>query len=184
MKKIIRFLLVIFLILGIFGVLWSGWWWYKNSSLFIGLQEKICEPVPKIDVYFSPKGNTDSAIINLINKTQKRLWIATYSFTNKDIYEVIKMAEERGVDVRVIQDKSQSTGKGALIYPQAKVMKGMGGGIQHNKFIISDNTCLETGSYNYSEAGELKNNENALIICDAWLIKQYADNFEKMWWSK
>jgi len=171
-----QFFAVVFILLigSVPGFIGGAIW--KDDAVFIG---GAC---PTIKSYFSPKGSTDTAIIDLINRSKKTLYVAIYSLTNADILTAIKMAEKRGVDVRVIQDKSQAGGRSALKYPGAKIVNGSAGGIMHNKFIISDTDCLESGSYNFSAGAELRNDENALVICDDFdLIAKYKKQFNKLW---
>jgi phosphatidylserine/phosphatidylglycerophosphate/cardiolipin synthase-like enzyme len=50
--------------------------------------------------------------------------------------------------------------------------------IAHNKIIIIDGETVITGSFNFTEAAQAKNEENLLIIRDKALAAQYAQNWQ------
>jgi phosphatidylserine/phosphatidylglycerophosphate/cardiolipin synthase-like enzyme len=63
----------------------------------------------KVDVYFSPHGGCQEAVIGEIDAAQKSVRVQAYSFTNARIAEALLRATKRGVDVEVILDHSQMT---------------------------------------------------------------------------
>ncbi len=48
--------------------------------------------------------------------------------------------------------------------------------IAHNKVMVIDGQTVVTGSFNFTKAAQERNAENLLIVRDAGLAKQYADN--------
>src|SRR5207248_9493129 len=67
--------------------------------------------VSSADVYFSPEGGVRDQIIKRINRSKSKIDIAMYSFSAGEIAQALADAKKRGVQVRVIRDKIQSTGK-------------------------------------------------------------------------
>nr|WP_330219477.1 phospholipase D-like domain-containing protein [Pantoea ananatis] len=54
--------------------------------------------------------------------------------------------------------------------------------IMHNKFIVTGNNGVQTGSFNYTSSAEKRNAENALIIRDDSLPSQkYQNEFNRLW---
>ena len=51
----------------------------------------------------------------------------------------------------------------------------------HSKIIIIDKKYVITGSTNFSNSGENKNDENMIIIENQKIAKFYADFFEYLW---
>lgn len=51
----------------------------------------------------------------------------------------------------------------------------------HHKYVVIDDKLVATGSFNWTQAAVLKNNENLLLIRDEGLAKKYSDNFEELW---
>lgn len=136
-------------------------------------------------------GNSDSntaisVVLEAINNSQTSIDVLAYSFSNQSIATALIKAQKRGVFVRIIGDYSQNS-KG-----YSQLMRVNNAGIQvktnnnyqdfHNKVMIVDSSCVETGSFNYSASAENKNAENALYICDRSLAAQYQSQFNT-WWN-
>ena len=62
-------------------------------------------------VFFSPKGGCTDAVVQAIDSAKRMLDVQAYSFTSTDIAAAIGRAQERGVKVRAVLDKSNETGK-------------------------------------------------------------------------
>ena len=50
---------------------------------------------------------------------------------------------------------------------------------KHHKFAIFDGRLLVTGSYNWTDAAESRNLENALFLDDPALIARYGEWFDR-----
>jgi phosphatidylserine/phosphatidylglycerophosphate/cardiolipin synthase-like enzyme len=94
----------------------------------------------------------------------------------------LKEARQRGVDVKVILDKSNERKPDAaslhahciqpLVDDRVK--------IAHNKVIMIDGRHVITGSFNYTLAAQARNAENVLLISDDPALAQaYAANWQK-----
>ena len=54
--------------------------------------------------------------------------------------------------------------------------------IEHDKFMVIDETDLETGSFNYTAAAVKSNAENALVLWNVpEIARTYASEWERMW---
>jgi len=53
--------------------------------------------------------------------------------------------------------------------------------LMHNKFCIVDERFVFTGSFNPTENGAYKNNNNMVIIESMYIAGNYEDEFEEMW---
>ena len=90
-------------------------------------------------------------------------------------------AEQKGVKVRVILDKSNLSGNNsgipALQAANIPVWIDYKVKISHNKVMIIDNQSLVTGSFNFTASAQSRNAENVLIANNASLANQYEQNF-------
>ena len=94
-------------------------------------------------------------------------------------------AHGRGVDVRVLVDKSQATAQ----YTAATFLANLGVpvrvdyqyAIMHNKFIVVDGETVQEGSFNYTAAAEGRNAENVVVLHDTSVAQQYAREWERLW---
>jgi len=139
-----------------------------------------------VSTYFSPNGCIRDKIIARINLTKTSIKLAIYSFTSGDIASALEQAKRRGVNISIVADKSQSTGKNSEISYlidkgiPVKILKGKGRGIMHNKFAIFDDKDVVTGSYNWTDNAEKNNYENAIFISNPNVAQTYTAEFNKL----
>ncbi|WP_422650562.1 PLD phosphodiesterase domain-containing protein [Cupriavidus sp. H18C1] len=133
---------------------------------------------------FTPDGESCQAmLVDAIRNARRSVLVQAYSFTSKPIAEALMQARKRGVDVRVILDKSQVSER----YTSATFLKHQGievvidsrPAIAHNKVMIFDGEAVFTGSFNFTKSAEERNTENGILIRgDARLVKRYVDNWQ------
>jgi len=143
----------------------------------------------RIECYFSPSDNTNQKIIDAINTADTDLDIETMLITRTDLALAIADAEERGVDVNVITNyEGDNTASVNTILnsnlPAGKfVFDDLANGILHNKLAVidvSDNLSdpqVITGSHNWSNSANDKNDENTLVIHSSEIANLYYQQF-------
>lgn len=136
-----------------------------------------------VSIYFSPRGGAQDAIVNSIGRAKASIYVQAYSFTSAPIAKALVEANNRGVKVEAILDKSQrkATYTGATFLKNAgiPVYIDQAHAIAHNKVMVIDKTTVVTGSFNFTKAAEEKNAENLLIIHDQELARLYFENWER-----
>jgi len=129
---------------------------------------------------FSPSHDCTKVETKLIAGAKKELLVQAYGFTSQPIYSALDSAKARGVDVRVILDRSNDSAKrsGRLDIEHHHIPTWIDAKhpIAHNKVTIVDGKLVETGSFNYTTQGE-KNAENCIVIEDAQLAAAYKANW-------
>jgi phosphatidylserine/phosphatidylglycerophosphate/cardiolipin synthase-like enzyme len=136
-----------------------------------------------VQVYFSPRGGAQDALVATIGQAKDSIFVQAYSFTSAPIAKALVDAAKRGVKIEAILDKSQRSER----YTGATFLRNEGipvyiddkHAIAHNKVMIIDATIVVTGSFNFTKAAEEKNAENLLIIRDKEMAKIYMDNLDK-----
>lgn len=132
---------------------------------------------------FTPDGaSCQQLLVDAIQRTRRSLLVQAYSFTNKTIAQALLQARRRGVDVRVIVDKSQMSERytsATFLHNQGiEVLVDSRPAIAHNKVMIFDGEAVFTGSFNFTKAAEERNTENGILIRgDTQLVKRYLDNW-------
>jgi len=124
-------------------------------------------------------------VVNAVNGAKKTVLVQAYSFTSTPIAKALVDAHKRGVDVKIILDKSQVTQR----YSAADFFHNLGvplridykHAIAHNKVMVIDGNTVLTGSFNFTKAAESKNAENLLVIHDKALADKYAANWKIHW---
>ncbi len=118
-----------------------------------------------------------------MDHAKKSVLVQAYSFTSKSIAKSLIEAKERGVDIKVILDESQTSSKHSVINElfehKIPIWIDFKPAIAHSKVIIIDNQKVITGSFNFSDAAQQRNAENLLIITgDPPLVEQYVENWK------
>jgi phosphatidylserine/phosphatidylglycerophosphate/cardiolipin synthase-like enzyme len=123
-------------------------------------------------------------LVDEIHKEKQSILVQAYSFTSVPIAKALVAAKQRGVDVKVILDKSQFK---AEKYSASKFLDNHGisvwidskPAIAHNKIFIFGADAIATGSFNFTKAAQEKNAENLIIIHDTNLNAIYKQNWFK-----
>lgn len=140
------------------------------------------EPHASYNVCFTPKQNCTAKIVGTIDSAVKDIRVQAYSFTSSPIVHALVTAQERGVNVKVIMDKSALTQyqrtANYLANHKIPVWIDKRPAIAHNKVMVIDQTQVITGSFNFTKAAQFNNAENLLIINDAGLAKKYLQNWQ------
>lgn len=137
-----------------------------------------------IEVYFSPNGGAQDAIVDVIRNARRSIDVQVYYFTNSVISRALIDAHQRGVKVRCILDPSQRTTRYSSATPLFNagipVMIDAQHASAHSKVVLVDGEVIITGSFNFTRTAETENVENLLIIRDhPKLYAAYHKNFEE-----
>ena len=133
---------------------------------------------------FSPEGNCDQVIIRYINQARNSIHIMIYEFRLKSIEAALVDARNRGIEIKLVMDRSQ-TQKSSL-YSDLK-QKGFDvkianvKGIMHDKVAIIDGQYVIEGSFNYKTASVTDNAENLVVINDVTVTQAYQNQFQQLY---
>ena len=138
-----------------------------------------------VSTYFSPQRGVDDTLIGFIDRCHKSLDVAIYSITHDKIVDSLLQAHSRGVKVRILIDKVQSSSR----YADDEKLEAAGiilrrdkkTGSMHNKFVIGDLRAVGTGSFNWTANATKRNAENFVIIRLLYVVKQFQKEFEHLW---
>ncbi len=131
-------------------------------------------------VFFSPKGGCTEAVVRELATAKESVLVQAYSFTSAPIAKALVEAHRRGVDVKVILDRSQRSEK----YSSADFLAHAGipalidakHAIAHNKAMVIEGRVVITGGFNFTKQAEESNAENLLVIRDRAIAERYAEN--------
>ena len=137
-----------------------------------------------LECYFAPEDHVRREIIDEIEAANATIDFMAFSFTSSEIAKAMAARIQDGVVVRGLFDKSQAGSK----YSQDEWLAQRGARIgldtnkhnMHHKVIIIDTETVITGSYNFSQAAETRNDENVLIIHSPDVARKYRDEFESL----
>lgn len=140
------------------------------------------------DYYFTQaQQHPDQALESQIKSAKSSLDIAIYSLTKKEIVNDILEAKKRGVNVRIITDKTEAKSKeqapelATLKKASIPIEENTHSGLMHLKVSIIDRSVVTTGSYNYSQSASTINDEVLVVIHDSKAAEEFETQFERMW---
>lgn len=139
---------------------------------------------PIYEVYFSPKGGCEARLLYWLNRANASIHVLIYSFTLDSIGDALVAAHRRGLDVRVVMER-EGVGRGS----EYGKLKGAGvpvrldanPALMHHKVAIIDGSIVITGSFNWTDSAEDRNNENMIVIRSAKVAAIYEGEFERIW---
>jgi len=142
-----------------------------------------------MELYFSPSDNTTNAIIGAIGSADNDLEFALFTFTQNDLGTAVRDANDAGVVVRGIIENTddQGTEFDYLVSMGVNVIDHPPSASLHHKYAIIDGAdptsdpIVVTGSHNWSNSAETRNDENTLIIHDATIANLFIQEFEARW---
>lgn len=120
-------------------------------------------------------------------KTQKVIHIAVAWFTNKELFDILKIKAQNNCKVFIIINDDEINNNSSIGYDNLNIKNikiyktGLNENeLMHNKFCVIDNTTIITGSYNWSYKAK-SNFENIIITYnDNILANQFLDEFNKI----
>ncbi len=157
----------------ILGFLALNLFWSAHAATFKNVEA---------DVYFSPNGGAEDAIVKSISEAKKEILVQAFLFSNKSITEALIAAHKRGVAVKVIVDKAMERHRHntvpELLKARIPTFIDNKHRTAHNKVMILDTSTVITGSFNFIKSAETSNAENLLVIRSVAMAKTYKENWE------
>lgn len=133
------------------------------------------------------KGETGDGIethlIEKINSAKISVSGAFFEFDLESVAQALINAHNRGVNVQIVYDNEYSDTDPQikeLIKAGIKAIPDNRSAYMHDKFVVFDNECVWTGSFNITVNAAYKNNENAFYICSSQLAENYTVEFSEL----
>ncbi|MDH5720193.1 MAG: phospholipase D-like domain-containing protein [Spirochaetia bacterium] len=145
----------------------------------------------KVKILFNDPGRNLSTVVNkkideeltyLIDKAEKSVYIAVYQLSRENLINAILGAFERKIDVKIVAEMSEFSSEGyqRLYSKNIPMTFRDSSGIQHNKFVIIDESIVFTGTGNFTDNGFLRNNNNFVILKERKIAEYYLQEFLQM----
>jgi phosphatidylserine/phosphatidylglycerophosphate/cardiolipin synthase-like enzyme len=182
-------ILIALMILGLYLLQITG---ILDLGLFDYEEELLPAGGEWIQVYFTApkypndqadhKGGLDEILAADIETAESTVDVAAYELDLESVGRALVAAHERGVQVRFVTDSDNVDERAVrqLVQAGIPVVEDDRGAIMHNKFVVIDSEVVWTGSWNLTENGTYRNNNNAVRIVSAALAENYTTEFEEM----
>ncbi len=124
----------------------------------------------------------EGMIVRAIDSARQNVDAAFYNFHSHPIASALQRARQRGLQVRLVGDLDEAeAGYRILLEKNLLVHAGNKRGIQHNKFIIIDDTLLICGTGNFTHTGIYYNDNHYLAITAHEIISAYRREFTQLY---
>jgi len=163
-----------------FQEMWNGT--FKKGNPVLNPQLRIGNI--SVDNYFCPDDQCAEQVKLELQKAQQEIYFMTFSFTHEGIGNMLLLKKRDGLTVRGVMEARQITKNSQysrLVNYNIPVRKDGNPNNMHHKVFIIDNSTVITGSFNPSEGGDTRNDENILIIHDREIASRFLGEFEKVW---
>jgi len=142
--------------------------------------------VKNIEIYFSPDDDFEEKIIALVDGAKESIYFLAFAFTNEKIADALLKAKKRGVAIKGVFDEGQNEYQSYSVYDylleNGVDVKLDGSKYKlHSKVFIFDKNTTITGSYNFTQKANDKNDENSIIIYDSNTTSAYINNFNTIY---
>jgi phosphatidylserine/phosphatidylglycerophosphate/cardiolipin synthase-like enzyme len=138
-----------------------------------------------VRVFFAPEDQVLSNLVPILALTQQEVLFMAYSFTTHGLCDEMANLQQQGVAVRgVFESRGSSVDHSCLndlLASGAEVRQDGNPAAMHHKVIILDRRYVITGSFNFSNSADQRNDENLIIIDDPVLAQLFIDEFELRW---
>lgn len=143
------------------------------------------------EILFSRSDLVENRLIREIDGARKSVHVLIYSFTDDRLEAALLRAAQRGVDVKIVFDKSQTQERHSLademltkLGPKrVEFRTGKGRGIMHEKMAVYDGATISLGSFNWTDNARDNNWENIIFVSDAALAARCEREFQRVWSS-
>lgn len=122
-------------------------------------------------------------ILRALENAQVSITLVMAWFTNDTLFQKIVEKQKMGIEVKLaIYDDGINKKHGVDIdqVSNIRLKRALRGGLMHNKFCIIDNQVVITGSYNWSDNAEFRNDENVTIEYDPQQATRYSVEYRRL----
>jgi phosphatidylserine/phosphatidylglycerophosphate/cardiolipin synthase-like enzyme len=142
-----------------------------------------------MEIKFARSESVAEAIIRRLHEASNSIDGALYRFNHPSLAHAMEDVAKRGVRIRLLVDgnkyKESRTTQELLSGDTIPFRLAFGrqgrGSKMHHKFVILDQQTVLTGSYNWTYESEDENQENLLILQDAYSVEAYTREFKALW---
>ena len=169
------------------AVVFSGGMWVGHHI------HRDIDPQDNIKTVFTPYEDGIGNYLSFLEKAQRSIHIADYSFTDPRIVDkLIELKTKRKVDTHLLLDLSQTQGRsGDHEQTQIERLRAVGievvvgtsekaHAIMHHKYTIIDGEWVESGSWNYTKSANDQDNLQDYIRSKT-RAKLFMENWRRMY---
>lgn len=138
----------------------------------------------EVESYMCRTDDCRAITIDSLSSARHSVYFMSYSLTDDSIANSLIEAKQRGVEVKGVMEKQQSSQ-----YSKFDILKQAGvivrwddnKALMHHKVFIIDNCIVLTGSVNPTENGYQNNDENLVVIYSKEIAQKFTKEFNRVY---
>jgi phosphatidylserine/phosphatidylglycerophosphate/cardiolipin synthase-like enzyme len=135
-------------------------------------------PTAVIETCFAPENDCAAFAVRAIDHAEREILVGAYGLTTgSGIVEALLRAHRRGVEIKLIADKTTPCGRNSGVDPLANagvpVWIDHSARIAHAKTMVIDGALTLNGSYNWTR-GAADNSENLNLVASPAVAEAYT----------
>lgn len=139
----------------------------------------------RLEVLFSPDDGIQAHLVELLSTAHESIYFMAFSFTSDELATTVLARAKMGVKVLGVMDSRQV---GSNVGSEYDTFTASGLDVRldgnpnsmHHKVMIIDRKIVITGSYNFTNNAEKRNDENLLVIYNAEIAAIYLQEFQRV----
>ncbi|HLC81253.1 MAG TPA: phospholipase D-like domain-containing protein [Candidatus Nanoarchaeia archaeon] len=163
-----------------FQELWRGIFKKGNSVKY----PEITLSGIEIENYFCPDDDCIKQVVEELKQAQQSIYFLAFSFTSEEIASILLLKNLNGLEIKGVMETKQISEYSQferLKTNGIKVIKDSNPNNLHHKVFIIDSETVITGSFNPTNGGNSRNDENILIINDRDTAKLFLQEFQQLY---
>jgi len=127
--------------------------------------------------------DVQNRILTAIDNARVSIRVLIAWFTNKALFNKLVEKHNAGIDVQcaIFDDGvNKKHGVNVDLIPNVKLKRGKRGGLMHDKFCVIDNQVVITGSYNWTNNAEFRNDENVTVENDPEQATRFSEEYRRL----
>lgn len=137
--------------------------------------------------YFCPWDSCSDNVIDELELAQNSIYFMTFSFTDDKIANTLILKHYQGLDIKGVYEKTQNSKYStyeSLKRHNISVRIDSNRYNMHHKVFIIDNRTVILGSYNPSNSGDRRNDENIIMVTNRYLASEFIEEFNRVYDKK
>lgn len=127
--------------------------------------------------------DVQNRILSALENARVSIRVVMAWFTNEILFNKLAEKHRKGIDVKIAiyndgMNKKHGVNIGQLNHVMIK--HGKRGGLMHDKFCVIDNQIVITGSYNWTNNAEFRNDENVTVENDPEQATRFSEEFQRL----
>ena len=122
-------------------------------------------------------------ILSALDSSRVSIRVIMAWFTNQTLLEKLIQKHKQGIDVQIAiygDGINKKYGVDISLLPHKVIKKGQRNGLMHDKFCVIDNQVVITGSYNWTNNAEFRNDENITIEKDPEQATRFSEEYRRL----